>query len=137
MMKILIYGCFGMVLEVIWTGTWSLVEGDAALTATTYLWMMPIYGCSAIALEYLHDKIRTRSMWIRGSVWMLFIFTLEFIYGYLLRSQIGICPWEYKNGFFTIDGLIRLDYAPLWFVMGLLFEALHDRLEASSVDREE
>ena len=41
--------------------------------------------------------------------------------GWLLR-KLGVCPWDYSDAPLNIDGLIRLDYAPAWFAVGLLFE---------------
>ena len=45
------------------------------------------------------------------------------ISGTLLR-KVDACPWDYSNTPFNIKGLIRLDYAPLWFCAGLLFEKI-------------
>ena len=128
MIRILVYGLFGLLVEVAWTGTRSLLAGDWTLVATTYLWMLPIYGVTAMALEGVHERIRPQPIWMRGSIWMLLIFSFEFFYGYLLRSEIGVCPWDYTGSPLSVDGLIRLDYAPAWFVLGLLFEHLHDHL---------
>lgn len=128
MKRILIYGAFGLLVEIAWTGTCSMLAGDVSLTATTYLWMLPIYGVTALLLERVHDEIRAVPIWVRGSIWMMLIFSFEYGYGYLLRSQLGVCPWDYTGASFAVDGLIRLDYAPAWFVLGLLFEHLHDYL---------
>ena len=35
-----------------------------------------------------------------------------------------MCPWDYSQCRANIHGLIRLDFAPLWFAVGLLFEQL-------------
>jgi uncharacterized membrane protein len=53
---------------------------------------------------------------------MLGIFTIEFLTGGLLRLITGACPWDYGSGALSVMGLIRLDYAPLWAVLGLFFE---------------
>lgn len=57
---------------------------------------------------------------------MLF-FAVEYFIGWLLRLIIGKCPWEdnYKGRRWSVNNLIRLDYTPAWFVMGLLFERLY------------
>ena len=54
---------------------------------------------------------------------MALIFTAEYVTGRLLRS-LRACPWDYTGCRFSVDGLIRLDFAPLWFVAGLLFERI-------------
>lgn len=128
MIKILLYGSLGLLVEVAWTGTRSMLAGDATLTATTYLWMLPIYGVTALLLERVHDGIRDLPIWLRGSVWAVLILTFEYGYGYLLRAGLGVCPWDYTGAPYAVDGLIRLDYAPAWCLLGLLFEHLHDRL---------
>ena len=46
-----------------------------------------------------------------------------FISGSFLR-EIGICPWDYSAARFQYRGIIRLDYAPLWFAAGLIFEKI-------------
>ena len=47
--RFLIFGCLGWCIEILWTGFHSLLLGDGALTAKTYLWMFPIYGAAAFA----------------------------------------------------------------------------------------
>lgn len=59
---------------------------------------------------------------------MLLIFSIEYTTGYFLATLIGKCPWDYSGKVFSLKGYIRLDYAPLWFATGLLFEILHDRI---------
>ena len=49
--------------------------------------------------------------------------SVEFISGSFLR-EIGICPWDYSAARFQYRGIIRLDYAPLWFAAGLIFEKI-------------
>lgn len=59
---------------------------------------------------------------------MILIFTVEYLSGLVLRMLLGVCPWDYSGNTFSVNGLIRLDYAPAWFTAGLLFEKLHDLL---------
>ena len=47
----------------------------------------------------------------------------EYVTGRLLRS-LRACPWDYTGCRFSVDGLIRLDFAPLWFGAGLWFERI-------------
>ncbi len=124
----IIYGLLGWCLEVIWTGVGSLLIGDVSLTARTYLWMFPIYG-SAILFEPVHKKIRIWPVWMRGTIWMILCFAVEYLTGWILRETLGMIPWDYSQATFNIHGLIRLDYAPAWFTAGLLFEKIHDSLE--------
>lgn len=128
MKHFIIYGMLGWLVEIFWTGLGSLLNGDVRLTAKTYLWMFPIYGL-AILFEPVHDAIRHRPARVRGTIWMLLCFAMEYISGWILLDIIGTVPWDYSQAFFNIHGLIRLDYAPAWFVAGLLFEKIHDWLD--------
>ena len=54
---------------------------------------------------------------------MVHIFFAEFVSGSILKKY-GLCPWDYSASPFNVNGVIRLDYAPLWFGLGLFYEAL-------------
>ena len=124
-----IYGAAGLLIEIFWTGMGSLLSGNLALTGHTYLWMFFIYGL-AVFLEPIHDLIRSKSMLIRGFIWVTLIYAIEFSTGLFLKLLIGYCPWDYSNATsLTILGLIRFDYAPAWFIAGIMFEKLHDKLD--------
>ncbi|MGI5921767.1 MAG: putative ABC transporter permease [Syntrophomonadaceae bacterium] len=90
--------------------------------------MFPIYG-TALLLEPVHDYIRPAPWIVRGFIWVGLIYLIEYLSGWLLLSIIGLCPWDYSNRTpYSIDGFIRLDFFPAWFVAGLIFEKLHDYL---------
>ncbi|MTI84864.1 MAG: hypothetical protein FH756_13440 [Firmicutes bacterium] len=128
-LKFLIYGLLGWGLEVLWTGLGSGLRGDPRLQATTYLWMFPIYGL-AIFLESLHDIVRFYPWYVRGVIWVIVIWVIEFSTGGLIRVLTGSSPWNYagKTSWHLL-GLIRFDMAPVWFVTGLFFERLHDYMD--------
>ena len=58
------------------------------------------------------------------------IFSFEYISGTFLKRH-GMCPWDYSHAKTNIDGVIRLDYAPLWMAAGLLFERILIRCNTS------
>lgn len=125
--RFIIYGLLGWCMEVFWTGLGSLMKGDVTLTAWTSIWMFPIYGM-AIILEPIHDRLRNMNILLRGCAYTLIIFSIEYTTGSLLRIILGVCPWDYNPNRFSVQGIIRLDYAPVWFTAGLLFERVHDIL---------
>jgi uncharacterized membrane protein len=126
--RFLIYGSSGLCLEVFWTGILSFLNGDKCFTAKTYLWMFFIYG-SATFMEPIHNYIRFLPLFVRGCIWLVLIWSVEFISGWIIKKIIGKCPWDYSRcGKLQIMGLIRLDFAPLWFIVGVLFEKMHDAL---------
>lgn len=125
--RFIIYGALGWIMEVFWTGLGSLFSGNWQLPGYTYLWMFPIYGI-AVFLEPLHEKIRIIPWYFRGVIWAFSIFTIEYITGWSLCLLLGRCPWDYSTSVLNISGLITLEFFPLWFTVGLIFEKVHDTL---------
>lgn len=97
------------------------------MTSKTSVWMFFIYGCGALFLPVVNAVARYPLL-VRGSVYVFFIFLIEFIFGYIMR-RFDVCPWDYSSAKLNVMGIIRLDYAPLWFGVGLLFEYTHARLD--------
>lgn len=127
--RFLIYGLLGWLMEILWTGLGSFVQGNIMLTSFTYLWMFPIYGL-AVFFEPIHDQIKQLPWFWRGAIWVILILALEYFTGWTLGKLLGRCPWDYRSVTpYHIQGLIRLDYIPAWFVVGLAFERIHRRLD--------
>ncbi len=104
-----------------------MLQGDLGLSGFTNLWMFLIYGL-AILLEPIHDIIYKWKWPVRGIIWVVIIWGIEYTSGLILLNILNIYPWHY-SGPFAVDGLVRLDYAPAWFVAGLIFERVHHTLE--------
>ena len=121
--RFLIYGSAGCLMEVFWTGLGSLIKKNFRLISSTSLWMFFIYGLAA-ALDPICDMLTGYPFFLRGCVYVLSVFVIEYLTGYLLKKA-GLCPWDYSHSKFSVNGVIRLDYAPVWFVAGLIFERLH------------
>lgn len=120
-----IYGLIGWLIEVMWTGLGSLIRMDAKLQCYTSIWMFPIYGMVAF-FEPICEKMKKLNIFFRGGIYTICIFTVEYITGYALKKIIGVCPWDYSGTPFSVNGIIRLDYAPVWFGAGLFFEKVHN-----------
>ncbi|MCD8078145.1 MAG: putative ABC transporter permease, partial [Lachnospiraceae bacterium] len=71
----------------------------------------------------LAHRLRRQSLWIRGACYTLCIFVVEFLSGSFLKRR-QICPWDYSRARFNVGGVIRLDYAPAWFILGLILEKI-------------
>ena len=82
--------------------------------------MFPIYGMAAV-IPPVYKHIHKLPAIFRGSIYSAGIFVCEYLTGTFLKRK-GICPWDYSNAKTNINGVIRLDYAPLWMMAGLLFE---------------
>ena len=115
-------GITGWCLEIVFTG---ITRHDPCLRCETSLFMFPIYGLAAI-IRPVKKLLSKRNAFFRGLCYTAGIFFTEYVTGSFLR-RLGRCPWDYKKAPSNINGLIRLDYAPLWFSTGLLYEKILKR----------
>ena len=129
MIRFLVYGVFGWCTEIVWTAVTDAVEArldgraiDRRLVGTTYLWMFPIYAGGGLAFEVAHGLLAGLPWVGRGLVYMVGCFVVEYAAGWVIRQATGSVPWDYSQRRWQVHGLIRLDYAPAWFVFGLLLE---------------
>lgn len=129
--RFIIYGVIGWSIEIVWTGLHSLIFGDIVMQAYTNFWMFFIYGC-AIFLEPLHDIMKEWRWVFRGVLWVVIIWGIEYTSGTILLNLLGRYPWYY-SGKFAFDNLVRIDYAPAWFVAGLFFERVHKTLDIYNI----
>lgn len=122
----LIMGCIGITVEIFFTAIYDLAQHTnhgLSLEGHSYIWMFPLYGLTALAFPPLSRLLATLKWWGRGLVFGVGILLVEYISGALLRHYTGICPWEYKQGL-HINGLIRLDFYPLWVIFAVAVEAI-------------
>lgn len=115
-------GLTGWCIEILFTAASSLRRRDMTLKGNTSLWMFPIYGCAAIFAP-IGRLLRQKPTWLRGLAYMILIFFAEFLTGRLLKRR-SLCPWDYGRSRWNVNRVIRLDFAPYWFIAGLLFERL-------------
>ncbi len=122
-------------MEVVFTSIESILVQDWRLIGRTSLLMFPIYGLGALLapISTMVDRwigeiqLRPTDRFVRhGMLDMVLIFTAEYLSGMWLRAR-GMCPWDYSGRMASVNGLIRLDFAPLWFMTGLLFEQITKR----------
>jgi uncharacterized membrane protein len=115
-------GITGWCLEVLWTGIINMCKKDKKLSSNTSLIMFPIYGMAAF-IKPFYKYIKNKNMMIRGSFYTILIYAAEYTSGCFLKKH-DMCPWDYSKSKFNIKGIIRLDYAPAWFIVGLIYEKL-------------
>jgi len=127
MTHFVIFGAAGLMMEIVWTGIGSLAKGDLRLVSTTSIWMFFIYGLVAF-FEPLCDTISVLPFYARGGLYVVSIFLIEYFTGGFLR-KLALCPWDYSGSRFSYKGLVRFDYAPVWFAAGLVFERIHYMLK--------
>ena len=98
-------------MEILFTGLHSLQNENHKLTGNTSIWMFPIYGMASF-LSPICRRLKGKSLVLRGGVYTCCIFIGEYITGSFLR-KFEACPWDYSEARLNINGLIRLDYAPV------------------------
>ena len=111
LIRFLVYGCAGVTSEVIWTGLKGLVSGDAALMGHSSVIMFFIYGM-VVFMEPLFTQLKRHPLFLRGIVY--------------------IEVWNYLASPLNIRGVIRMDYAPVWFSAGLFYEFMFKRLKGNT-----
>lgn len=122
--KFLICGLTGWCMEIIFTSIGAFRKKDLRLIGQTSIWMFPIYGM-AILIKPIHKVIKKFPILLRGGIYSVGIFIMEYLTGTLLKKH-HLCPWDYSNSPLNINGVIRLDYAPFWLCAGLIFEKILD-----------
>lgn len=133
MLRFVVYGVFGWCVEIVWTAGYAVGEAlragrrpDPRLAGRTYLWMFPIYGGGGLLFERAHAAIAAWPWVARGAVYAAGCFAVEYASGWVIRALTGKIPWDYSYARWHVHGLIRLDYAPVWFVFGLLLERVEE-----------
>ncbi|MDY7231341.1 putative ABC transporter permease [Hyalangium rubrum] len=126
--RFVVYGLVGWCIECLFTSVVDLATGagDIRLRGYSYLWMHPIWGAGLLLGERLVVVMQRAGMsrLMRASVGMLVCFAVEYVTGAVLVAVLGVCPWDYSASWFSVQGLIRLDYAPFWFGCALMCEPL-------------
>lgn len=137
MIRLLLYGLFGWCAEIVWTASYELVatlaagrSPDVRLIGHTYLWMLPIYGGGCMLFEVVHGAVAPYPWFVRGVIYMVGCFIVEYVTGWIIMMISGAIPWDYSERRWHIHGLIRLDYAPVWFFFGLLLERVETAVRA-------
>ncbi|SRR5690554_1135474 len=127
--RFVLYGLGGWCGEILFTAvTRSLPQRDWRLVGVTYLWMFPIYGLLAILYEPAHNLIRPWPWFGRALVWAFGFTAVEWLSGWLIGRLAGRCPWDYSDRRWAINSYIRWDYLPVWAIVGLALEPVHDFL---------
>lgn len=125
-------GCIGWCLECLWTGLHSVFEHkDPKFLCQTSIWMFPIYGMASL-IAPASQRLKNKSLIFRGTLYTVCIYTTEFLSGSLLKKR-NACPWDYSETKYQYQGVIRLDYLPVWFFTGLFYEKLLQKMLEKSL----
>lgn len=120
--RFLAYGLAGWALDS------AFVWAHSGRRRPSSLLNVPVYGLAQPLFEPVHKRIRRRPVALRAAVYGTGVIGVEYGCGRLFRRLLGRVPWDYHGARFGIDGLVRLDYLPLWAAYGLGLERFHDLL---------
>ena len=128
-------GILGWCIEIVWTAFNGIKSENNKFIGHTSIIMFPIYGLASV-IKPLSKNLKNKKIptVIRGTIYTIGIFTVELITGSILKKTNN-CPWDYSDKKYNINGVVRIDYAPLWFVVGLLFEKILDSKECRTQDK--
>lgn len=117
-------GILGWCIEIIWTAFNGIKSDNNKFVGHTSIIMFPIYGLASI-IKPISTRLKNRNIpvLVRGVVYTIGIFTVELITGSILKKNNN-CPWDYSDKKYNINGVVRIDYAPLWFIVGIFFEKI-------------
>ena len=123
--RTLITAGVGVSCEVAFTSLYNFFETkETHLMGHSYLWMIALYSLIYPTYRKVFPKVAHLHSLYRYSIYTSMIYSGEYFGGRLLRKFIGAAPWEkfYHDKAWAIDDLIRLDYAPVWFLAASIFE---------------
>ena len=113
-------------LNHIWEIPISTLYGQASL------WMFFVYASICLfGLEPTFLRIRHWQWYVRGTIYMLIILTMECSLGWVLFYLTGYEIWYYSDRL-AVFRYTSLAIAPMWFVIGLLSENIMRLVDALS-----
>ena len=113
-------GILGWCIEIIWTAFHGIKSKNNKFIGYTSIIMFPIYGLASVIKPI---SLKLKKMKMPTIVYSIGIFMVELITGSILKKTNN-CPWDYSDKKYNINGVIRIDYAPLWCIVGVIFEKM-------------
>jgi hypothetical protein len=129
---VIVFISTGITLEVFWTAMGDFIKKkDLRLMGNSYIWMIPVYGLVPFIYKITLSNFQNCSIFLRGFIYMIAFYLLEYTFGFTIKQLTGRCPWDYSKHYVKIFGkrrkvhfqkIITLEYAPAWYIYGILFE---------------
>ena len=129
--QMLLFAVLGLGMEVVFTGFLDYrKDAQRHLLGYSSLWYLPLYMMPPLLLSMTGWLLFTLPLVTRGLIYTALIFLVEYTGMFCLRRLLGASPSEanYYQSRWHVHGLIRLDYAPVMFLMGLAFEYVYRHL---------
>ena len=131
--RLYFWGVHGIFAEVVFTGLWEfVVTGNWRFMGVSSMWSFFVYGLGTFFVaEFLHKLLVSYKipLLLRCLIYVLFAYAWEFLCGVILDC-FGTRPWDYTDFDYDIMGLITMEYAPVWFLGGLVFEGAMSLMKA-------
>lgn len=123
-----------MLLEVFLIAIRNLVNGNINMYGASSPWMIIDYGLLAILLMPIADFLKKHKLPLpaRAVVYMLYIYTVEYISGCLFTGA-GLKIWDYSKLPYNLHGQIALYYAPFWYFLGMGAELIYPKADMCSL----
>ncbi|XP_077529324.1 transmembrane protein 229b-like [Haemaphysalis longicornis] len=122
-----LYALQGYFIEVNFIAFSDLIEGKASPKLFGYasMWSLFVYSAASLVMERINAFLQPRGvpLLVRAAAQALWMYAWEFTTGCVL-SLFDACWWDYSNYRYNLAGLITLEYAPLWFSLGVIFEVV-------------
>jgi hypothetical protein len=117
-------GVGGLLIEVVFTGLYSLLNGNIKLTCQTSLWMVLVYGTARCLFDYLCVTLHY-NRFTMACIYTPLIYFQEFIWGLLFLKVLKKRLWDYGLSHWSPMGLINFRYLPAWFLLALFFDKIN------------
>ncbi len=132
--RFLIFGMIGLLLEVFFVAVCAAKDGNWNLHGQSSPWMIFDYGLLGLVLMPIARPLIRRGipLALRAIVYMLGVFTIEFVSGWLFHLA-GLKIWDYSHLPYNLFGYISALYIPLWYAMGLAAEYVYGRVDAIAI----
>ncbi len=130
--QMFLFAVLGLGFEVVFT---SILDYKSAkwrfLMGYSSLWYAPLYAITPLFLALSGPWLFTMPFWFRGIIYALVIWFFEYLGMWGLRWLLGASPSEhqYYKSPWNVHGLIRLDYFPAMFLLGLALELVFREIQ--------
>ena len=118
-------------MEVIATSIMDFIKyRDPRLKGETYLWMLPVYAVVPYIYLFVTSTFKDSGWIVKGFIYMIAFYLLELMAGLIIKALVGVSPWNYKDYRFHFKEVICLEYAPVWFIYGVVGKRYYEFLTA-------
>jgi uncharacterized membrane protein len=119
----------GITMEVVATSIMDFIKyRDPRLKGETYLWMLPVYAVVPYIYMFVTSTFKDSGWIVKGFIYMIAFYLLELLAGLIIKALVGVSPWNYKDYRFHFKEVICLEYAPVWFIYGVVGEWYYEFL---------